>query len=282
MTREDVQDLLKNNKELPTLMSFYARFRERIGDPKTSAHQIAQIISADQSIASRVLRSANSPLYGLSNRITSIQHAIVIIGFGGIHYIALNMAAQNMYQGAQQKVAGFDVANLWQHSMATAVLSRMIARRVRHAHLEEMFSAGLLHDVGKVFILRYLTKDFERVVSYVRFRHMSMVEAEREVLGVTHAEVGALLLKEWQLPQTLAAVAEWHHTPSLAADRMKDASIVHLADVLAKALEMGSGGDDLAAPLNEDAWSSLGLSEEALDDIVLGVDKELEHFTAAA
>lgn len=279
MKREEIQDAIKKNKDLPTLSEFYLRFRQKIADPSTSATEIANVIASDQVITSRVLRTANSPFYGLVSRITTIPHAIVVIGFNGIHYIILNTAVFNLFnKAASSGIDVFDISRLWQHSSAVAILSRLIAKKINFPAYEEMFTAGLLHDIGKLYIYKNYSSDFVEIIRQVQQEKVHIREAEDKVLGINHAEIGELLLKEWNLPEDLLFTTAYHHNPVLAKNKDKPASIVHLADILCRSLEIGSGGDNTIPPLNYEAWDKLGLEVDDLDDIIKDVDKELKHF----
>ncbi len=279
MNREEVLKSIKENKDLPTLGEFYGKFREKMKDPRTSATEIANLISSDQVIASRVLRTANSPFYGLMSRVTTIPHAIVIIGFNGIHYIILNTAIMSLFaKAATSALEVFDIRKLWQHSCGTAIISRLIAKQIEFSAFEEMFTAGLLHDIGKLYIYKYCPDDFESIMREVSGGRLLIREAEEKVLGINHAEIGEILLKEWNIPEGLIAATSFHHNPILAKDKAKSAAIVHIADILCRALEIGSGGDNRIPALNMDAWDKVGLEIDHLEDVMKEVDKEVRHF----
>ena len=276
MKQEEIQRLIDESGQLPTLLNFYAKFREKISDPRISAGEIAQLISSDPSVSGNVLRTANSSFYGLMNRIHTVPHAIVIIGFSGVHFIVLNTAVFNMFKESELANAAFDLGKLWKHSLAVARLSRIIAKKVDYAAYEEMFTAGLLHDIGKVFVFKYFPEEFNRVIFTVNQKNIFMREAESLVLEVDHARIGEMLLRGWNLPETLIATTAYHHDPMLAKQKAKTVSIVHTANTLARALELGSGGDDLVPIVDAQAWLQLGLSECAIDEIVEDLKKESE------
>jgi putative nucleotidyltransferase with HDIG domain len=279
MSREQVLNSIKENKDLPTLGAFYSKFRQKMKDSRTSATEIADLISSDQVIASRVLRTANSPFYGLVSRVTTIPHAIVVIGFNGIHYIILNTAIMSMFaKAAADSLEVFDVSKLWQHSCGTAIISRLIAKRVNYSAFEEMFTAGLLHDIGKLYIYKYYPADFEKIMHEISKGDICIREAEDKIMGVNHAEIGEVLLREWNIPEGLIAIAAFHHNPVLAKTRAKSAALVHVADLFCRAMEVGSGGDNLIPVLSREAWDKTGLEVDDLDDIVKAMDKELRHF----
>jgi putative nucleotidyltransferase with HDIG domain len=277
MNKEDIAAFIKQNKELPTLIDLYARFRSKITDPNISAADISDLIASDQAVASRVLRTANSPFYGLMNRITTIAHAIVVIGFNGIHYIVLNTAVFQLFNQHADSALTLDPKKLWQHSSGTGALAKIIAKHAKYPGAEEMFTAGLLHDVGKAFLYRYYTQEYESTLTRAREKKMLIREAEEETLGLTHCDIGSLLLREWNLPETLIAACAHHHNPVFAKEKTKACSIVHLADILCRALEIGSGGDECIPQLKDDAWGHLGLATDAFPAILSDLREELAH-----
>ncbi|MBN2482739.1 MAG: HDOD domain-containing protein [Candidatus Omnitrophica bacterium] len=274
MRIEELPEFISQIEDLPTLPGMYALFREKIYDPKTSANDIARIISSDQAIASKILRIANSAFYGFMRRIDNIPHAIVIIGFNGIHHIVLNTAVLDMFKGNPQ-IPEFDMAKIWEHSLATATISKIIARRIGYGTGEEMFTAGLLHDIGKVIIYKYLPNEFKKIIRVVKEKNILIKEAETQVLGVDHTQFGSALLKQWNFPESLILTTTYHHEPVLAQDKRKAANIVHLADIICRSLEIGSGGDDKIPRLHQGVWENLGLDIKTVAQIVDEVDTEL-------
>ena len=278
ITRKEILTVMEQNKEIPTLIDVYQHFREKISDPRTPATEIADMISSDQAIATRVLRSANSPFYGLMNRVTTIPHAIVIIGFNGIHHIVLNTAVLNLFRDTTNRSREFDPHALWRHSSATGLIARLIAKKIRYSAFEELFTAGLLHDIGKIYLFRYFLQDYLRVITTAKEKNILLKDAEEQILGITHSEIGGALLKAWNIPETLIYTTTFHHNLALAKDKIKAACVVHLADILCRSLEIGSGGDEKVPLLNADAWAQLDLEPAMLNDIVDELNREIDNF----
>lgn len=252
---------------LPTLPSMLSSINRLMVNPRTSAKEIAQLISSDPSITSKVLRVVNSSFYGFPNRISTVTHAIVILGFNTIRSIVLSTSIFDALKKGP-RADGFDRAAFWRHSIAAGACSRVIARKLGYTSLEEFFIAGLLHDVGKIALDSYLPEDFAKVTARVRAADITMLEAETEVLGVTHADVGGWLLERWSLSQGLVESVSHHHNPALAGANMKAAAIVHVGDILARALQFGSGGDRRMPPLSEEGWAALALSPDAFPSLL--------------
>ncbi|MCC6738007.1 MAG: HDOD domain-containing protein [Planctomycetia bacterium] len=261
---------------LPTLPAMLSSINRLMANPRTSAKEIAQLISSDPAITSKVLRVVNSSFYGFPNRISTVTHAIVILGFNTIRSVVLSTSIFD----ALRKTApaqGFDRTAFWRHSIGVGSLSRVVARHLGFTSLEEFFIAGLLHDIGKVALDSYLPEEFAKVVARVREADVTMLEAEEAVLGVTHADVGGWLLQKWSLSQALVDAVARHHNPSLAGENMKTAAVVHLSDLIARALQIGSGGDRRMPPLSDEGWSALGVSTEAFPALLAEGAEEAER-----
>ncbi len=276
MNKEELREFIKEIKDLPTLPTLYISLRDKLYDPRSSASDIAHILASDQSICSNILKIANSAFYGLSGRITTIPHAIVVIGFNGIHHIVLNMTMTQMVTG-QTAIEGFDMISFWEHSLAVGTIAKIIGKRCKGVSQEEIFTAGLLHDIGKIVIYKHMPEKFAEIMNIVRTRDLLIREAEEQVLSLDHTQIGTALLEYWRFPDFLARTTAYHHNPVVAKEKTKAAAIVHLADILARALEIGSGGDDKIPPLVAEAWQELSLTEYDLDQIIDEVDPEMEN-----
>lgn len=275
MNQEEIKSFIKEIGDLPTLPTLYLSLRDKLYDPRSSANDLARILSSDQSICSNILRIANSSFYGLSGRIVTIPHAIVVIGFNGIHHIVLSMTAARMFT-EESSCSGFSLITFWEHSLAVATIAKIIGKKLSGISQEEIFTAGLLHDIGKVIIFKYLPEKFREVIVSVKKDKVLIRQAEENLFGFDHTEFGTVLLREWKFPEMLLATTAFHHNPVLAKEYFKSASVVHLADILARSLEIGSGGDEMIPDLSEEAWSALGLELETIDEIIDEVTPELE------
>jgi HD-like signal output (HDOD) protein len=273
--RERVRKLVERVQRLPTLPSVLNTINQMILNPRTSAKEVVQVIASDPALTSKVLRVANSPFYGFPNRITTITHANVILGFNTIKSIILSSTIFDVF-GRNLKHGDFDRTEFWKHSIGCGAAARVIGRRLNYPRLEELFIAGLLHDVGKIVLDQFLPDKFVEVLNLVRSRDILIVEAEAQVLGTTHAEIGAWLFEIWNLPKGLVETTRCHHNPALASDSPKFAEIIHVADILVRAIRFGNGGDSRIPVLNGGVWNSLGLQETELDDLLSQIGREIE------
>lgn len=275
---ERVRRLVEKIQGLPTLPAMLSTINKMVLNPRTSAKEIAQVISTDPVLTSKVLQVVNSPFYGFPNRITTVTHAIVILGFNTMKSIVLSSTIFDLFR-KEGRVGGLDRAEFWKHSIACGAAAKTLGRRLGYAALEEIFIAGLLHDIGKIVLDQFLHEKFSLALDQARLRHILLVEAEQEVLGVTHADVGGWLFEKWSLTKGLVETTRCHHNTALARESQKLAEIIHVADILARAIRFGNGGDARIPTLIEGAWKSLGLSETIFDDLLRETGEEIDKST---
>jgi HD-like signal output (HDOD) protein len=255
--------------QLPTLPQVVQKIVSMIDRPETSAEALGRLIEKDQVLSAKVLQLANSPFYGFPARIASVSHAVVVLGLNVVKGLTLGATVFDM-----MKAAGMD--ELWRHSLGVAMVAHVLAIRVDHKNPEELFVAGLLHDLGKVVMYVKLPEAVEKIGEVVQARDLYMMEAEREVLGLTHADIAGWLATAWHLPIVLKEPIMYHHQPSLATGAPMQTAIVHVADVLVKAMGCGCSGDELVPLLSPEAWSAMNLNDEALAACVAKAAHEFE------
>jgi putative nucleotidyltransferase with HDIG domain len=222
------QKRLNEVKDLPTVPPVLMKINEMLGDQGVSIDSLGRLIEADPAIALKVLRLVNSAFYGFRSEISSITHAVMILGFNTVRNAAISIAVIDAFR-VRHHFKGFDLNGFWRHSIAVAVTGRHLAREGRFADPDNSFSAGLLHDVGKL-MLQYLPDWFERVWSDMQEQNIGFHEAERRVIPAGHAEIGAFIAGRWQLPLCLSEAIRLHHEPRAEAAEPNLIRVVHLAN----------------------------------------------------
>jgi putative nucleotidyltransferase with HDIG domain len=231
--------------DLPTLPLVIPQVFRLVEDRRSSAGDLARVIGSDQSLASRILRLANSAFYGFRREITSINHAVVLLGFDTVKSIVLAATVFDTLKDADS-ASSFDREQFWLHVVATATAARVVARALRVADPEAAFVGGLLHDIGKVVLDRYFHRRYAESARLATESPCPIREAEVAVFGVDHAEVGGWLAERWRLPRPIIEPVTFHHRPAAGArEHWGVSASVHLADILARNAEIGSGGDKL-------------------------------------
>jgi HD-like signal output (HDOD) protein len=260
---------------LPTLPSVASSLVEMTQSPKTSATEIGELISRDQALTGRVLRMVNSAYYGFPKQISTVNHAVVILGFSRVKNMVLAASVFGLRGDAM--AARFNAPDFWRHSLGAAVAARCLSRASGRGEPEESFVCGLLHDIGKLVLAQVAREDYDRCLEMADQRHCLLRSAENEILGLDHSEVGSWLAAQWKLPAGVQAAIRHHHEPNSARKDRDSVSMAHLGDILARALHVGSGGD-LSIPAIDDTLSrELGLTPATLDSLVMGFAGELER-----
>lgn len=203
------EKLVQRIREVSTLPHIVARVIEVANNPNTSAIDLAEIIESDPSLAARVLRTVNSAAYGLRNRVNTIVKAICYLGFMEVRKIAITASVSNLFQ-TEQMQGPYDRRRLWKHLVSVGVTSRMIALKCGLENFEEVFLAGLLHDLGIILIDQHLNFEFNRVVAALT-EDQTTVEIEREILGFDHTQVGAEVAEKWRFPRSIVDAMLYHH-----------------------------------------------------------------------
>lgn len=264
--------LVQQIGSLPTLPSVIVRVNEQVANPKTSALDLARTILEDQSLTARLLRLVNSPFYGFPRRIATVTEAVTILGFAPVRSLLLTASVVDLLVG--EETPDFSPTGLWEHSVGAAVGAGLLARYTRHEDREEVFVAGLLHDVGKLVLFHFLTKEFLAVLETSRREDIPIRTAEQRLLGFTHDQVGRLLAERWKLPVRLSEAIGCHHRPDLAQVGKREAALVHVAEALTRALGLGSGGDDAVPMLEPECWRRLGLQTTILEPLMIELEEQ--------
>lgn len=225
ITSEGVRLYIKSLKDLPTLPSLFKKMLIITGFDKSSANDLYEMISHDQALAEKVLKVANSALFGLSGKVRDIRHAVMLMGFDRLKSIALGMTVMNVFPPQ----SSFNIKNLWIHSYEVAFIASSLSEVVFITSPRESFVSGLLHDIGRIIFYKMDYKVFSQILTTE-----DMFKIEREKFGCTHAEAGAWFLEEARLPEEIIYSVRYHHTPSESRQYQHAVSILAVAEALAR------------------------------------------------
>jgi len=251
------EKILRTVEDLPPMPQVAQKARKVISNPGSNFSDLAKVIETDQAIAAKVLKMANSAYYGSVGEVSSVQQASVVLGTKTLMEL-LNIACAAGPIGKTLKGYELKSGDLWMHSLAVAAGSRMIAKEKKAELTEDAFSAGLIHDVGKLILDPHIFQRKEAFREAVQNGKDSFLRAEKEVLGFDHGEIASEVCEKWKIPPHLSLAIRHHHNPAQSEDN-ELAHIIHVADVVAMMTGIGGGLDGMLYKIDDQAMSLLDL-----------------------
>jgi putative nucleotidyltransferase with HDIG domain len=251
-----------NVRSLPMISSGALKVMTLLRDRNATAASFERAVRYDPILTANILKMANSAYFGFNGKIGSIRQGVVFLGWNRLYQL---LVASSVHAVMEQTVAGYDLPKgaLWRHSMATAVASEHLMRHAGSPVIEEGFTAALLHDVGKLVISNLIVErlgPFEELI----LQGIPCETAEREILGIDHAEAGALVLQTWSFPESLIHAVRWHHAPDEPGSPSPVTDMVHVANVLCLTLGIGRSKEYLKYKTSESSFRRLGLEADAV------------------
>lgn len=260
---------IENISALPTLPGTFKKLSHVIGKPGVTLDEISRFVAGDPALTTKVLKMVNSAVYGFPGRISSVSHAIMLLGLNVVKGLLLGIS---VFEIMQQVMSG-----LWNHSLGCAVASRTIAEKKRLKDPEEISVAGLLHDLGKVILMLDFQPHYEEAMRQASAKGISIYEAELGVFQESHAAVGMWLAEKWHFPPNLVEVIAFHHRPNQARRAPMETAIVHFSDILARARGFGFAGDALVSAVHPAAFELLALTEADIREVLDKMESSLDE-----
>jgi len=274
-------EILSHVNRLPAFPASAARLAALLDDERAGAPEVEKVIRPDPALTASLLRIAASAYFSPRNRPETVRQAVTLLGVKRTFEVASGAALASMIPA---RLPGYDLEAraFWLHCVAVAVFSERLAKEIGGRSPDLLFTAGLLHDIGKLVISAFVQRESPSILLKAR-AGMDFSAAEREVLGVDHAEVGAHVAATWHLPEPVAWAARWHHRPA-SAPQIADRSLVdlvHAADVLAISLGMGTDTGELARSVDSEAWARLGLNVRRMEAVASEGLQSVKELAAA-
>jgi HD-like signal output (HDOD) protein len=269
--------ILKTLHDLPPMPQTVIKAREIMKNPDSSFDHLAAVLSIDQAIAAKVLKLANSAYYGFMGKVSSIQHASVMLGYKTLEQL-ITVAGTSNLLGKQMEGYEQDAGDLWQHSLGVAFGSKIIANKKHPALADDAFAAGLIHDAGKLALDPHISERKGIFRQFMADGRVSFLQAEKEILGFDHAEIASELCRNWHVPESLATAIRYHHDPSLS-DNDKLSYIVHTADAIAMMSGIGAGIDGMFYQMDDNAFKVLGLEEDEMSEIIIEIVESVQKIS---
>jgi len=252
-----LQDVIKHIKDLPILPAVARELVSVLEDENSSLDLINEKIAMDHAITAKVLRLVNSSHFGANSRVVTIQQATALLGVEKIKNLVRLTILSN--RSSVSYCEGFNFQAFWQHSVATAICAELISRALHMKH-DFAFTAGLLHDIGRLVLVSYYPDKYAEVIRYRQLKDCYLLDAEREIMGIDHVDAGLALAQQWLFAEAIQHAIKGHHRPDTPGIHPL-ASVVHVADAMVHALDLADEKNDIVPLLSPHAWDTLALSE---------------------
>ncbi|MCS6774940.1 MAG: HDOD domain-containing protein [Chthonomonadaceae bacterium] len=266
---------------LPILPDIATTVLAMSDDPDYSARDYERVISRDTALTAKILRTANSPLFGGNGQITSLQRAITLLGMNTLRSICIAVAFQSSLYNRRLN-RRFDPVHFWQHSMATGCAARVLACIMQCPRSGEAFLAGLLHDIGKLVLGLYLPEELDRVYDLMQAKHISQYEAEQICFdGLTHQDVGRMAAERWNLPSVYVTPIAKHHNPTEDVFEIDPlTACVHVGNCIAHEIDQGILTPTLPQDADPLVLDFLQVPEPQYEAIRKAIAREIERCSA--
>jgi putative nucleotidyltransferase with HDIG domain len=262
-------------KDIPTLPVIYQELFKMMQDPNVTVPEIAEVITKDQSLSTKILHLVNSAFYGYSKQIKTISRAVVILGFRAVRSAALAISVFEYFEGDADSPE-INMTKFWEHSIAVATICKVLAEAAKINQAEEAFIVGLLHDVGKLIEKRHFPEDFKEIITVAQEQHLSWIDTEKALFQINHATIGKVVFRSWDFPPSVVDAVHFHHNPESSTKFPQLTAIVHIGDYISSELGYGTPGTYPPKECRPEALQLLGLTVEEIRGLEDRIREELE------
>lgn len=262
-----IDDYINNVRLLPAAPRVVPELMKLLNQTDVDSSKVVKLISFDPALTANVLRICNSAHFGAATPTSDLQEAVTRLGFKQVYQLVAAATGARML-GAAQPGYGLNQGELWKHSVAVAVTAQVMARKLGDDD-NLVFTAALLHDIGKIILSQALETVYPKLIKETEINQQSLLETEKKLLGVQHAEVGARLLERWKFPPNIVSAVWFHHMPKGAAKHQRLAAYIYVADMIAHFMGHGYGHLAFALRGRSDALTILGLTSESIPEFLM-------------
>jgi putative nucleotidyltransferase with HDIG domain len=270
-----IDDILSLVDQVPPFPKVARQVMKMLENENIKVRDLADVIQYDATITANILKTCNAAYYGLSRKVTSIEDALVVLGQQALKDIIITSSSVGFYKGKAGAGYLLEEGDLWKHAVAAAIMAQLLSPQFAGVDKGAAFTAGLLHDIGKRFISGFVGEELKKIVSYAHGEKSSFIEAEKGVIGISHAEFGALILERWDFDEEMVKAVRMHHNP-LALEEGGLVALVALSNTLVISMGVGVGADGLAAPMEGESLGRFGITHELLEKAMSELWFELE------
>ncbi len=261
-----IEAILPFINQIPPFPAVLQKILTLVEDPESSAQDVVEVIQYDQAITANILMVCNSAYFNFRRPVSSIRDALVKIGFNRLIEITLTRGSAYIFSQASRG-CGLEEGELWRHSVACALLSQLLSPTVHRQKSPAEFTGALLHDIGKVVLSRFVRDHFKDINFLVEEKKLSFADAEKEVLGIDHAELGGRISERWKFPPAIVAGIRHHHNPFSLPEHSGLVSLIQLCNLVATRTGFGGGVGGLSPEICGEKMIQYGLSEKDLEKV---------------
>lgn len=268
------EDLLKGIVQVSSLPTIYTKINEAVNNPQSSMKDISNIITDDPGLTSRILQLVNSAFYGYPSKIETVGRALFIVGTQQIRDIALATSIMSLFEGMPEDLVSME--SFWRHSVACGIAAKILATYRRcEMNGERFFAAGIIHDLGRLILYKNLPEKAKGMILQAKSSGELLYSVEKASMGFDHSDLGRVLVQYWNLPPSLEEVVAYHHSPRDARRYPIETAVVHIADIIVHAMQLGSSGEHYIPPLDDKAWELIGIPTSVLSPAMDQLEREV-------
>ncbi len=260
-----IRELIKNIDQLPSMPSVVTELIELTANPDSDLDDVLSLIEKDQSLTAKLLKLCNSSYYGLSKQVSNLRSAVVLLGFKTVYKMVVAVGTAVFFK---KDCPGYGLSgiDLWRHSVGAAISAELVARKCNPEKAQPAYTAGLLHDIGKLVLAQYVDDGIDSILRLVE-QGRTFIEAEQEVIGMDHGLIGGKLARQWKFPEPLVEAIKYHHEPGLASSDVDLAAFTHIGNVISNSICMSNAIDCFSNAADARTFRNYGLDARTLDDI---------------
>ncbi len=270
-----LEEVLLLIEHIPPFPKVAQRVMVLLQDPNATAMQLAEVIQFDAAITANVLKICNAAYFGLPRKVSSLDEGLVVIGHDILKDIIITSSSAKFFKG---KVgAGYDLGDgeLWKHSVACGIMAKQLVSTVNDIDASSVFTAALLHDIGKRFLSTFIADDYQKIIQLVQDEQYTFEAAEHEIVGIDHAKLGGIIFQKWGFPEEMKNAVENHHQPD-ALDLDELTALVSLANAIVLSMGIGVGVNGLATSIDGNGLKRFGLTLDHVQLYMVDLLDELE------
>lgn len=262
------EDIISEINELPPISSVVTKLLELLNNPNSSTEDIIKTVTLDTALTTKLLKLCNSPFYGFSKEVTSVNRAVILLGRNTLINLVVSVCSSDQFDHSQNGYR-LQQGDLWKHSVVSAFASQLVAQKIGYKDNNLLFTSCLLQDIGKLILDNFIENKISMIVKKIKENNRPFYEIEKEVLGYHHGEVGAIVLKNWNFPDVIIDAVEYHHEPGKAKIDKELVYLMQLSEYICSVLGIGVGIDGLYYDVDMNGLLKYKLSKMDIQEMLI-------------